>query len=105
MAEHIDSDFRGAEHSEQMGKGMQDSRGDFELSRQFDNLGAGLSGNVFWSAFVSLFDTGQDNQRFVHPRHWVIVLLIDLGAPLGGDGTAEAVGVHVTVQQFLSQSY
>src|SRR5262249_10466495 len=44
--------------------------------------------------FVPLFDTGQDNQRFVHPRHWVIVFFIDLGAPLSRDRTAKTVDVQ-----------
>jgi len=95
-AEHIDGNFRSTEVGEQVGKGMEHYCGDFELGCQLDYLSTGTSGNEFWSAFITSLDAGQDNERFVHPRHRVVVLLIDLGAPLG-DGAAEAIDVRVAV--------
>src|SRR5262245_47828157 len=79
MAEHIDSDFGDAKHSAQVGQGMQNARGGFELGRQRAKLGAAYRATrsgVRSPPYSTL-------QCFVHPCHWIIILLIDPGAPLG----------------------
>src|SRR5262245_35736672 len=97
-AEYIDGNFGSAELGEQVGKGMEDYGGDFELSRELDDLSTGTAGDAFWSTFITPFDAAQHQQRFVHPRHWVSVLFIDVRAALRRNRTAETVDVHATLR-------
>jgi hypothetical protein len=93
-AEHINGDFGRAEFGEQVGKGVKNHGGDFELGRELDNLSTGTAGDTFRRPFIAPFDAAQHQQRLVHPRHGISVLLIDRRAALCRDRTGEAVDVE-----------
>ena len=90
-AEDIKSNVGRAKFGEQVGKGMQDHSGDFELGRKFDNLGTGTAGDAFWSAFITLLDATQHQQCFIHSRYRVSVLLINRRTALRRDGATKAL--------------
>ena len=101
-AQDIDGNFWCAQLAEEVGEGMQDNGRDFQLCGQLDDLRTGAPSHYVRGALITPLDASENDQRLVHSGDGIIVLFVDLRAPLGGDRAAETV--HVQDQKAHTQT-